>query len=128
MERSANKIETNKMYTHLASFPTIIITHTTSSYSSAKHLVAVATPVPPCVVFLPPGHSGPIPNSLLMTVVVVSAQPLQSINSVFVRAGTVIWQPKGSVEVTTWVQVGEAEQAVMVVVVLVRVVGRAQRT
>lgn len=100
----------------------------THLYSSAKHFVAVATPVPPCTVFLPPMHAGPRPNSLLITVVVVSAQPLQSINSVFVRGGTVISQPKGAVEVTTWVQVGEAEQAVTVVVVFVRVVGRTQRT
>lgn len=37
-------------------------------------------------------------------------------------------QPKGAVEVTTLVQVGEAEQAVTVVFVFVRVVGKAQRT
>lgn len=37
-------------------------------------------------------------------------------------------QPKGAVDVTTLVQVGEAEQAVTVVVVFGRGVGRAQRT
>jgi hypothetical protein len=37
-------------------------------------------------------------------------------------------QPKGAVCVTTLVQVGLAEQAVMVVVVPGRGVGRAQRT
>lgn len=114
-------------YHHTHNLLTHHLTNTTF-YSSAKHFVAVATPVPPCTVFLPPIHAGPSPNSLLTTVVVVSAQPLQSINSVFVRGGTVISQPKGSVEVTTWVQVGEAEQAVTVVVVFERVVGRTQRT
>lgn len=100
----------------------------TQPYSSAKHFVAVATPVPPSTVFLPSTHSGPSPNSLLITVVVSSAQPLQLINSVCVLGGTVIVQPKGAVEVTTLVQVGEAEQAVTVVFVFVRVVGKAQRT
>ena len=89
---------------------------------------ALATPVPPCTVFLPPTHSGPSPDSLLITVVVLSVHPLQSINSVFVRAGTVMVQPKGAVCVTTLVQVGLAEQAVMVVVVPGSGVGRAQRT
>jgi hypothetical protein len=65
---------------------------------------------------------------LFTTVVVLSVQPLHSINSVCVLAGTVIVQPKGAVAVTTLVQVGEAEQAVTVVVVFGRVVGWAQRT
>lgn len=102
--------------------------HHNTSYSSAKHFVAVATPVPPSTVFLPPMHCGPSPNNLLTTVVVLNVQPLQSINSVCVLAGTVMVQPKGAVEVMTLVQVGEAEQAVMVVVVFGRGLGRAQRT
>ena len=115
-------------YHHTHNFQTLPHQRKSSTYSSARQAVAVAAPVPPSTVFLPSTHSGPRPNNLLITVVVSSAQPLQLISSVCVLGGTVIVQPKGAVEVMTLVQVGEAEQAVTVVVVFVRVVGMAQRT
>jgi hypothetical protein len=100
----------------------------TTQRSSTAHPVAVATPPVPVTVFLPSTQTGPMPSIRCATVTVSNTHPPQSTNSVCVLGGTVIVQPKGEVDVIVLVQVGEGEQAVRVVVLCERVVGRAQRT
>jgi hypothetical protein len=84
--------------------------------SATAQAVTVALPVLPVTVFLPSTQTGPIPSRLFATVTVSSSQPPQSIFEVRVLGGTVIVHPKGEVEVTVLVQVGDAEQAVIFVV------------
>jgi hypothetical protein len=78
--------------------------------------VTVALPLLHVTVVLPSTQTGPIPNRLFATVIVSNSQPPQPILLVVVFGGTVIVHPKGEVEVTVLVQVGDAEQAVIVVV------------
>jgi hypothetical protein len=90
--------------------------HFQPHHTATVHSVTVALPVLPVTVFLPSTQTGPIPTKLCATVTVSSSQPPQSIFEVRVLGGTVIVHPKGEVDVTVLVQVGDAEQAVIVVV------------
>jgi hypothetical protein len=96
-------------------------THTQDAYfephfSATAQAVTVALPVLPVTVVLPSTQTGPIPTKLCATVTVSNSQPPHSISCVLIFGGTVIVHPKGEVEVTVLVQVGDAEQAVIVVV------------
>jgi hypothetical protein len=85
-------------------------------HTATLHSVTVALPVLPVTVVLPSTQTGPIPTKLCATVTVSNSQPPQSISCVLVFGGTVIVHPKGEVDVIVLVQLGDLEQAVIVVV------------
>lgn len=102
-------------------------------FSSTLHAVAVASPLLAVTVFRPSTQTGPSPKRLFTAVAVSSAQPWQSIFSVFVLGGTVTVHPHGEVEVIVLVHVGAAcrtgeEEQAVIFVVPERAVGMEQRT